>query len=125
MTMVLRPQRSAAVGATIDGLKYQNVQYAGARGVEFRQSGDAVEFFVKVVPGASRTKIAGVLGEALKVSVAAPPEKGKANDAVIELLADRLGVSRKDVAVAAGATNPRKTIRVVGVTAEECRERLM
>lgn len=93
--------------------------------MEFRQSGQAVEFFVKVVPGASRTKIAGVLGDALKVAVAAPPEKGKANDAVVELLADRLGVGRKAVAVVAGTTNPRKTIRVVGVTADECQRRLM
>ena len=47
---------------------------------------------MKVVPGASRTRLAGQLGDALKVAVAAPPEAGKANAALIELLAQVFAV---------------------------------
>ena len=47
----------------------------------------------KVVPGSSRNRIVGWLGDALKINVTAPPEKGKANEAVVELLSMKLGIS--------------------------------
>lgn len=75
-----------------------------------------VEFAVKVVPGASRSRVAGVLGDALKLAVAAPPEKGLANKAVIELLAASLGVRRADIEIVAGHTQPHKRVRVRGVS---------
>lgn len=71
---------------------------------------------VKVVPGASRTKVAGVLGDRLKVAVAAPPEDGKANRAVCELIAEVFGVALRAVTLAEGRTQPRKTVAVEGVT---------
>lgn len=74
---------------------------------------------VKVVPGASRQRIVGMHGEAIKVAVTAPPEAGKANRAVCELLAEVIGVPARNVTVAAGASSPFKTIRIIGVTAEE------
>jgi len=61
---------------------------------------------VKVVPGASRDRIAGPLGERLKVQVRQPPEKGKANRALCRLLASALGVKRAEVAVVRGDTRP-------------------
>jgi uncharacterized protein (TIGR00251 family) len=64
------------------------------------------------VPGASRSEIAGVLGDRLKVRVAAPAEGGKANEAVLELLRGWLGT--EDVRVASGHGGPAKTIRVGG-----------
>lgn len=79
------------------------------------QRRDAVEFQVKVVPGASRTRVCGVLGGALKVAVAAQAEKGKANEAVIVLLAAALSTRPADIAIAAGHTRPLKTVRVSGV----------
>jgi hypothetical protein len=67
---------------------------------------------VRAVPGASRTCIVGELDGRLKVTVAAPPEKGKANKAIVSLLADAVGVSRRDVRVVAGLTHTLKTIRI-------------
>lgn len=86
--------------------------------------GAGVELAIKVVPGSSRDRIAGALGDALKIAVAAPPEKGKANDAVIALLAEVLGVKRNAVTIVAGHTQPRKTIRIAGVAADDVRHRL-
>ena len=79
---------------------------------------------MKVVPGASRSKVAGVLGDRLKVAVAAPPEAGKANAAVCALLAQVLGVGVRAVQVTAGHTQPRKTVTVAGVTSQQVAERL-
>ncbi len=83
-----------------------------------------VQLDVKVVPGASRTKIAGVLGTALKLAVAAPPEGGKANAAVIKLLAATFGVKRGEVAIVSGHTQPHKRVVVAGLTVEKTRELL-
>lgn len=80
---------------------------------------EGVQITVKVVPGASRDRLAGVLGEVLKVQVAAPPEKGKANAAVETLLADALGISARSVSVIRGHTSPRKTLLARGVTLEQ------
>jgi uncharacterized protein (TIGR00251 family) len=70
---------------------------------------------IKVVPGASRTEIAGPLGDRLKVRVAAPPEGGKANQAVVKLLQEWLGAS--DVEIIAGSGSAHKTVRIRGISA--------
>lgn len=70
------------------------------------------EIRVKVVPGSSRSRIAGPLGDRLKVQVAAPPEDGKANKAVAEILATWLGLAKSDVELVSGASQPAKTFRV-------------
>lgn len=79
---------------------------------------------VKVVPGASRSKVAGLLGDRLKVAVAAPPEAGKANAALCELLAGVLEVGKRAAQVTSGQTQPRKTVTVSGVTVEMAVKRL-
>ncbi|MCG3181880.1 MAG: hypothetical protein BIFFINMI_04315 [Phycisphaerae bacterium] len=79
---------------------------------------------VKAVPGASRDRIVGPHGDALKVSVAAPPEAGKANAALCRLLAAALGVPPRSVTVHAGGGSPRKVLRLVGVSEPEARRRL-
>jgi uncharacterized protein (TIGR00251 family) len=79
---------------------------------------------VKVAPGASREAILGWLGEALKVSVSAPPDKGRANDAVVALIAARLGLPRRAVSIASGLASTRKQLRIEGLTADEVRRRL-
>jgi uncharacterized protein len=75
---------------------------------------DGVEITIKVVPGASRSRIAGLLGDALKIQVSAPPEQGKATAAAAAMLVKALGVEANDVIVLRGATTPRKTILIRG-----------
>lgn len=79
---------------------------------------------LKVVPGASRPGVVGWLGEALKVRVAAPPEGGKANAAVTELLARHLGLGAGSVRIVSGHGSPRKTVVIDGLAVDEVRRRL-
>ena len=79
---------------------------------------------VKVVPGASRDRLVGVLGNCLKITTSAPAEKGKANAAVAALLAGALGVDRRAVELVGGPTSPRKEFHVAGLSAEQVRQTL-
>jgi len=79
---------------------------------------------VHVQPGARQNEVVGPHGDALKVRVTAPPVDGKANRAVIALLADVLGVPPGHVEVVAGASQRRKRLRVQGVTLERARTKL-
>jgi uncharacterized protein (TIGR00251 family) len=83
-----------------------------------------VRLRVRVVPGAKRAAIAGRHGEAWKVRVTAPPERGRANEAVVELLSRRLGLATRDVAVVAGASARDKVVELRGVSADEAERRL-
>jgi uncharacterized protein YggU (UPF0235/DUF167 family) len=83
-----------------------------------------VTFAVKAVPGASRDRIAGVHGDALWVTVTAPPERGRANAAIAALLAAALAVPARAVTVVAGGTWARKTVVVTGIDAATVRQRL-
>lgn len=80
---------------------------------------EGVSLRVKVVPGASRTAIRGVLGDRLKVTVAAPAEGGQANQAVCALLAKAFGVARRAVAVTAGRRQSQKTIVLQGLDQDQ------
>ena len=85
---------------------------------------DGVLLRLKVVPGASRSRIAGVLGDRLKVQIAAPPEAGKANKALIALLAKTLHVSPRDLNVTAGQIQPTKSVHVRNISVRQAREML-
>jgi hypothetical protein len=65
-----------------------------------------------VTAGASRSRVAGVHGGALKLSVSAPPERGKANREVLRLVAQAFGVAPKSVEIVAGETSPDKLVRL-------------
>ena len=80
-----------------------------------------VRFAVRVQPRASRSEIVGVHGDALKVRLAAPPVDGAANVALVELLAEALGVPRRAVRIVAGATARGKIVEVGGVNVENIR----
>jgi len=68
--------------------------------------------------------VVGRHGEAWKVRVAAPPEGGRANEAVVRLLADTLGLPRRDVAIVAGHGARDKVVTLIGIDAEELEARL-
>lgn len=95
-----------------------------AAALEIAERADGVEFALKVVPGASRTRVAGVLGSALKLAVTAPPEAGQANTAVLKLLADALNVPADRVSLLAGHSGPHKRVFVRGLTAAQVRAAL-
>jgi uncharacterized protein (TIGR00251 family) len=79
---------------------------------------------IKVVPGSSRTKVDGWLGESLKVRVTAKPEKGKANEAVISLLAETLRIPKEYIRIASGASPPTKVFKISNLTESEVRSLL-
>ena len=75
-------------------------------------------------PGASRSEIVGRHGNGWKVRIAAAPERGRANEALIGFLAATLGVTRERIQLIAGRTGRRKVIEVDGIGAEEVGRRL-
>jgi len=80
----------------------------------WRAQGDTLVLELHVQPGAARTEVAGLHGERLKLRVKARAVEGEANAALIEFLAERLGVARRDVVIEAGETSRRKRVRVRG-----------
>jgi len=79
---------------------------------------------VKVVPGASRDRVAGRYGDGIKVQTSAPPEGGKANAAVAKILAQFLSLKAHQVVLASAPANPRKQFRISGLTAAQLAEKL-
>ena len=75
-------------------------------------------FSIYAQPGAKRTEISGLHGDALKVRVAAPPAEGRANDELVAFLAAALGVPKKSVAVVKGARSRRKTVAIAAPQAD-------
>ncbi len=93
-------------------------------GVELLASNDGVRLRLRVKPGARRQRLVGAHGGALKVEVTAPPERGRANQAVLRLLADALELPRQSVELAAGAGSQDKVVLVRGASARELRRSL-
>jgi len=79
---------------------------------------------LRVVPGTTHPGVVGRLGDAWKVRVTAPPEAGKANEAVLTLLADALGVRRRDLEVTSGRTSRDKVVTLSGLTDDDVDARL-
>ncbi|HZU44810.1 MAG TPA: DUF167 domain-containing protein [Terriglobales bacterium] len=92
--------------------------------VPITESASGASFAVKVHPRAKRDAITGEVGDALKVSLTAPPVEGRANQACIDFFAKLLNVPRSSVTIAAGKSSRRKVIRVLGLTAAQLREKL-
>ena len=85
---------------------------------------EPVRLPIKVVAGSSRSGVAGWLGDTLRVRVAAPAERGKANAAVEALLREVLGLPAGGVTIVAGSSSPRKIVEIVGLSAAEVRRRV-
>ena len=79
---------------------------------------------VRVSPGAAGSEIVGRHGDAWRVRLAAPPERGRANEALLELLASALDVPRRRVGLVAGGTSRDKVIEVEGMARDEVERRL-
>jgi uncharacterized protein len=92
--------------------------------IPLQESTGGVAFAVKVHPRAKKNAITGELGDALKVSLTAPPIEGRANEACVEFFAKLLKVPRSSVTIASGQTSRHKVIRVAGLTAQQVQDRL-
>jgi uncharacterized protein len=92
--------------------------------VAIQNSPNGITFAVKVHPRAKKNAITGIVGDALKLAITAPPVDGKANAACIEFFAKLLNLPRSSVTIAAGQTSRNKVIRVAGLTAQQVRDRL-
>lgn len=87
-------------------------------------SDDGFLIRVKAVPGASRSRIVGLLGDRLKIAVAVPPQAGRANQAIIELLAQTLGIPQRQITLISGLAQPQKTLHVAGCDIGQIKARL-
>ncbi len=92
--------------------------------IRITEQNGGIRLSLKVVPGASRDRIVGALGDALKVAVSKPAADGAANKAVIKLIAEALNVSVTNVSILRGHSNPRKEVLITGVCASDLNARL-
>jgi len=92
--------------------------------IAVRESASGLSFAVKVHPRARKNAITGTVGDALKLSLTAPPVEGKANQAVVEFFADFFQISRSSVTITSGESSRLKIVRITGITAEQLRQKL-
>jgi len=85
---------------------------------------NAVVFCVKVIPSSSRTSFAGVQNGMLRIKLSAAPQKGRANQALVDFLADKLGVKKKFITITSGLFSKVKQIAAEQETAETLIEKL-
>ena len=85
---------------------------AGALEFSPEDGGKSVRLRLRVSAGASRRRVLGVHGGALKLSVKAPPEKGRANKDVVSLVAETFGLAASDVEILSGESSPDKVVRL-------------
>ncbi len=88
------------------------------------QNNDTLLLRLHVQPRAAKSEIAGMLGDALKIRLAAPPVDGKANRALLDFLADRLQVPKNAVTLKSGESSRQKSVLVRGVKEESARAAL-
>ena len=92
--------------------------------IELKQESRGVLFLVSAQAGARRNGIVGVRNGMLRVAVTAVAEKGKANQAIIGVLSDALGVPKSEIELAAGETSSQKRFLIVGGNAKAIEETL-
>ncbi len=86
--------------------------------------GDGVVVSVRVKPRATRAGIVGRHGDGIKAAVRAAPERGRANEELVAVLAQAFGVQRGQVEIVAGATSQDKKVRVTGMSFADLQQRL-
>ncbi len=82
-----------------------------------READGALVLRVHAQPGARRTEVAGLHGDAIRIRVAAPALEDRANEALVEFLAESLGVARRDVTLVSGARSREKRFAIRGARA--------
>ncbi len=82
----------------------------------FKNNNDSLIIKIKVEPRSSRSGITGFYGEGLKVKLSSPPVEGKANKELIEVLAKKFGIRKKDVEIIKGEKSKNKIVKLYGVT---------
>jgi hypothetical protein len=92
--------------------------------IQLREHDGGTILPVRAQPGARRDELRGEQDGRLKVCVTQAPERGKANKAILALLAKRLGVRKSQVTLLHGETSPRKDILIAGLSADDLRERI-
>lgn len=92
--------------------------------ITIHEKDGVVTFAARIHPRAKKDAITGELGDALKVSLTAPPIEGRANEGCIAFLARLLKVPRSSVTIASGLSSRNKVIRVLGLSAQQVRARL-
>ena len=80
---------------------------------------------VKIQPGASRNEVLGLQNDVLRIKIAAPPEKGKANKELVDFLSERLDIARAVIEIVSGYTSRQKVIAVKGLSKQEIIKRLL
>lgn len=86
--------------------------------VWYRRNGGVLTLTLHVQPGAKRTEVAGVHGEALKIRLAAPPIEGRANEALLKFIAESFGVPLRQVELRQGGQSRHKVVAISGSTVE-------
>ncbi len=84
---------------------------------------EPIRIVVRVQPNARRNEVLGFKDDTLRIKIAAPPVKGKANQALITFLSDILGIRKGDLVIEKGATGKRKVISITGLTQTQIIER--
>jgi uncharacterized protein len=84
--------------------------------IDLRETGDGIIVPIRAHPKARRNGVTGVHAGRLKIAVTAPPERGKANDAIAALLADALRLRPAQIGLLSGATSSQKEFLVTGAT---------
>lgn len=90
-----------------------------------REAIGGVSFAVRVQPGARHEGVVGPYGDAIKIAIQAPAVDGMANDALVRLLAEKLGVSRGSVEIIAGHSSRSKVVRVLGLMTAAVQKQLL
>jgi uncharacterized protein (TIGR00251 family) len=80
----------------------------------YRRNGDVLTLTLHVQPGAKRTDVAGLHGEALKIRLAAPPIEGRANEALLKFIAESFGVPLRQVELKQGGQSRHKVVAITG-----------
>ena len=92
--------------------------------IELTDHAEGMVLLIRAQPGARKNAVLGQRAGALRVAVSAPPERGKANEAILEVVAESLGCKGSAVRILSGATSRMKRVLVTGMDREKILDRI-